>query len=171
MDTINGFEQQGEFDWSPLGRDWWTEAAGQLGATQRQAKFAAAKFRNCTATDAARQAGFANSSPGALKSSGYRLARSNMIVNLLALAAAESGGGPNGNVDGKEVRQILSQLARRSDPNVKIRACEAIAKLDQADRAERVARKEMSPDDIALEIMRCSPAYAPIILSDSFLRR
>jgi hypothetical protein len=163
MDDMNT-----QFDWSPLGRDWWIDTARQTGGSERQAMFACCKFRNCSNTESARQAGYSANTEAGLRTAGYRVARENAILRLLALASAEQGGGPDGTVDAAEVRRIISQLARGSDPAIRIRACEAIAKLDQADRAERVARRELSADDVALEIMRCAPAYAPVILGDSF---
>jgi hypothetical protein len=50
-DTQNGF------DWAPLGEAWWTDVGKQLSAKPRQLKFAAAKYRGCSNTEAARQAG------------------------------------------------------------------------------------------------------------------
>jgi hypothetical protein len=156
------------FDWKPLGESFWQETAAGIGANSKQAKFACAKYRGCTNTEAARQSGFGTDEKS-IRQVGYRVARTTAVENLLALASAESSGdGYDGTVTPEETRRILSKLARGADANIKLRACEAIAKLEQADQAARAIRRELSPDDIALEIMRCSPAYAPVILGDSF---
>jgi hypothetical protein len=126
--------EQQDFDWGELGRDWWLETAQSVGATERHAIFAAVKHRGGTNTDAARSAGFGGGSEASVRSEGYRLARSNKIMRLLALAAAEAGGGYDGNVTLAETKQILSTLARGSDPAVRIKALEALNKLDEQER-------------------------------------
>jgi hypothetical protein len=126
--------EQHDFDWGELGRVWWLETAQSVGATERHAVFAAVKHRGGTNTDAARSAGFGGGSEASVRSEGYRLARSNKIMRLLALAAVEAGGGYDGNVTLAETKQILSTLARGSDPAVRIKALEALNKLDEQER-------------------------------------
>ena len=114
-----------DFDWGQLPREWWIETAKQCGAAERHAKFAAAKHRGATNTDAARTAGFGGGSEASVRSEGYRLARSNKINQLLALAAAEAGGGYDGTLTRSESKQILTGLARGSDPQMRIKAIES----------------------------------------------
>ena len=121
-----------DFDWGPLGAAWWADAGKQLGAKPRQLKFAAAKHRGCTNTEAARQAGYGNGDSNSIRATGYRLARSNITERLLAFASAE-GQGYDNTVDRAEGRRILSSLARGSDPSVRIRAVEQLTKLDERD--------------------------------------
>jgi hypothetical protein len=125
-----------EFDWSPLGEGRWQELGKDCGATERQLKFAAARFRGCSNAESARQAGYGSGASDAnVRSTGYRLSRSNIIVKLLALAAADSSGF-DGGVTRQEARQILSRLARGSDPSVRIRAIEQLSKMDLDDTAK-----------------------------------
>ncbi len=135
--------QQEDFDWGELGREWWLETAHSVGATERHAIFAAVKHRGGTNTDAARSAGFGGGSEASVRSEGYRLARSNKIMRLLALASAEAGGGYDGNVTLAETKQILSTLARGSDPAVRIKALEALNKIDERER-ERNEQVELT---------------------------
>ena len=121
-----------DFNWGQLGPAWWADVGKQLGASDRQLRFAACKHRGCSNTQAAKEAGYTSSDPAGLRSTGYRLARSNITERLLALAVAESNGeGYDGSVDAAESKRILSSLARGSDPSIRIRACEALAKMDE----------------------------------------
>ena len=122
-----------DFDWQPLGKDWWLEAAKSCGADERQMKFACCKFKNKSHTESARRSGYGEDGEAA-KQAGYRLSRTRVVSTLLALASAECRGGPDGTVDSKEARVILSGLARSSDPSIRIRACEAIQRMDNAER-------------------------------------
>jgi hypothetical protein len=131
-----------DFDWQPLGRDWWLEVAKSVGADERQLKFACSKFKSCSHTEAARRAGYGDGDGEAAKQAGYRLSRTRVVTTLLALASAECRGGPDGAVDSKEARAILSGLARSSDPSIRIRACEAIQRMDNAERELGTARDD-----------------------------
>lgn len=163
---------ESDFDWQPLGMAWWLDAARQFGASDRQTRFAAAKFRNCSNTQAAREAGYQSAEPGQLRTTAHRLSKSNIVAKLLAFAAAESGGtGYDGNVSRDEAKGILSRLARQSDPNIKIRACEQLAKFDEADRQSRAANKDPDPENVARQILSCSPAFGPIVIADTFFNQ
>ena len=132
------------FYYGQLGRDWWLQTAQTIGANERHAKFAAAKHRGETDTSAATGAGFGGVSDASVRSEGYRLARSNKVNQLLALAVAESGSGYDGTVTRQEARQILTMLARGSDPAQRIKAIEMVLKMDQqeADQRQRVKDEE-----------------------------
>jgi hypothetical protein len=153
------------FDWNPLGEAWWRDAARQLGASDKQTMFAAAKFRGCSNTQAAKEARYTATTDAGLRTTGYRLARANIIERLLAFAAGE-GGGADGSVTRDEGRRILSSLARGSDPSVRIRAIEQLAKFDEADRHQRPATS-LEPREISIEILREIPRYGPGILADT----
>jgi hypothetical protein len=135
-----------EFDWSPLGEAFWTEAAATTGATMLQARFACCRHRGMTATGAARLAGYTADGDG-IRQSGSRAAKSTAVMNLLALAVAEAGGGDDGLVDAPEAKRILSRLARGSDPNVRIKALESLNKLDRDERAATRGQEE-APDPL-----------------------
>lgn len=137
-----------EFDWSPLGEAFWTEAAKTTGASDRQVKFACARHRGMTATGAARAAGYGGEA-ASIRQSGARTAKSDTIMNLLALAAAEAGGGDEGIVGTGEAKRILSRLARGSDPSVRIKALDSLHKLETIERDRR-----HGPDDDGLSVWR-----------------
>ncbi len=122
------------FDWGQLPAEWWLETSKQIGADERHAKFAAAKFRNCSNTEAARLSGFGTGGAESTRSEGYRVSRSNKVTQLLALAAAEAGGGYDGTLTKQEARSILTAMARGSDPQVRIKSIELLAKMEQAER-------------------------------------
>src|SRR5215510_549618 len=121
-------DQQPEFDWGKLGEEWWRATGKSAGATERQVKFACAKHRGCSNTESARQAGYSGDEDS-VRQSAYKTFRTNVVQNLLAHAVAESGDGVDGTVDATEAKRILSGLARGADPNVKIRAVEALQKI------------------------------------------
>jgi hypothetical protein len=133
----NMTDEKEPFDWSALGEAWWREAAEQISATEKQAMFACAKYRGTSNTEAARQAGYAGDEDS-IRQTAYRAFRTSAVQNLLALATSELRGATDGTVDAEESRRLLSKLARGSDPNVKIRAIEALQKLDE--RASELGR-------------------------------
>jgi hypothetical protein len=132
------------FDWGQLPSDWWLQTAKEIGADERHAKFAAAKHRGCSNTEAARLAGYGTGGAESTRSEGYRVSRSNKVNQLLALAAAEAGGGYDGSLTKQEARGILTAMARGSDPAIKIKAIELLAKMDRED--EEAKATEQEPD-------------------------
>ena len=76
------------------------------------------------------------------------------------------GGGPDGTVDAAEARRILSSLARGSDPSIRIRSVEALAKLDEADRQARRTKEDPSPKEIARTILTEFSTLGPAIIAD-----
>jgi hypothetical protein len=135
-----------EFNWDPLGEAFWTEAAATTGATMLQARFACCRHRGMTATGAARLAGYTSDGDG-IRQAGSRAAKSTAVMNLLAMAVAEAGGGDDGLVDAAEAKRILSRLARGSDPNVRIKAIESLNKLDRDERAANSGAEQSWEDD------------------------
>jgi hypothetical protein len=162
-------QTQTEFDWSPLGKDWWLDTAKQLGANLRQAKFSCAKTRGCSNAEAARQAGYGGGNDVNARTTGYRLSRSNMVGRLLALASG-AGSGYDGSVDRDEARRILSNLARGSDPSIRVRAIEQLSKFDEADRVQQAAREEPSMEDAAREMLEYSPEYGALVFADTYFK-
>ena len=153
------------FDWGPLGETWWHETAGQLGASPLQARFACAKHRGCSNTEAARQAGYKAEGDG-IRSAGYRAMRSNIVERLLAFAASE-GGGYGGEVDRDEARRILSSLARGSDPSIRISAIDKLTKMDEADRQQHAAEDEPTPKEALAELAELSPEIAAQLAAET----
>lgn len=163
-------EQDEAFDWGQLSRDWWIATATTIGASEKHARFAAAKFRGATNAAAARSAGFGSGNDASARSEGYRLARSNRIMSLLALAAAEAGGGYDGTLTRSESRQILTGLARGSDPALKIKAIESLNKLDADESAGRPT-EEQTTEQAARDFMAlCRPEMAPLMWAEIVLR-
>jgi len=126
-----------DFDWSPLGSFWWASAAEKYRATVRQTRFACAKHRGASNTGAAREAGY-SAQKNAIRQIAYRVYRSNVVQNLLAFAEKHQNGDAiiTKPVDTGEARNVLSNLIRGSDPSIKIRALEALQRID--DRANAV---------------------------------
>jgi hypothetical protein len=116
-----------EIDWAPLGEDWWREAGANCHATEQQIIFALHRHKGMTATGAAKAASYAGDD-ATIRQAGHRAAHSTAVMGLLSMAKAETGQGPDGNVTMDEAKQILSRLARGSDPNVRIKA------IDRANR-------------------------------------
>jgi hypothetical protein len=144
-----------DFDWNPMGRDWWMEAAKSVGADERQMKFACAKFQNCSNTEAARRSGYGEGGGEAIRQTAYRVAKTRVVTTLLAIASAECKGGPDGAVDSREAKAILSGLARASDPSVKIRALEALGRLDANEREAGISRDAdgLSDDRLVRDVL------------------
>jgi hypothetical protein len=129
------------FDWGELGADWWRKTAAEIGTTERHAKFACAKRRGTSNVQAARESGF-GSTAASLRAEGWRVSKSQRVSQLLALASAESGGGYDGSLTQAEAKQILTNLARGSDPNVRIKSIESLAKIDATERERRLSNEE-----------------------------
>jgi hypothetical protein len=119
-----------------------------------------------TAVGAAKAAGYSGDA-ASIRQAGSRAAKTTAVMNLLALAQAEQAGGDDGTVKGPEARRILSRLARGSDPSVRIRAVELLAKLDREDR-EFQALTATKPDPIEelREIAKTSPEFAALLAHD-----
>jgi hypothetical protein len=79
------------FDWGQIPYETWMEFARMAGADERNAKFAAAKFRGCTNTEAARQGGYGRGGGTSTRSEGYRVARSNKIKRPARLVGKHQG--------------------------------------------------------------------------------
>ena len=104
-----------------------------------------------TATGSARAAGYAGDDT-TIRQAGHRAAHSTAVVGLLSMAKAETGKGPDGNVTMTEAKQILSRLARGSDPNVRIKAIESLAKIERDERELEARQREGELPDIHQEI-------------------
>jgi hypothetical protein len=119
-----------EFDWGAKGEGWWREQAKSCGVDGEMAiRFCAAKSRGLTNTRAAKEAGAAEPH----KSAGYRLARTRGVELLMTAVSVESGGAV-GLVTAAEGKAILSSLARGSDPSIRIRSVELLAKIEAQER-------------------------------------
>jgi hypothetical protein len=94
-----------------------------------------------TATGSARAAGYAGDADN-IRQAGHRASHSTAVMSLLSMAAAEAGEGPDGNVTMGEAKQILSRLARGSDPNVRIKAIESLAKIEREERELELRQQE-----------------------------
>jgi hypothetical protein len=160
--------EQTEFDWSPLGSGFWEEAKKTItGASDMQVKFACCRHRGMTAVGSAKAAGYSGDADS-IRQAGSRAAKSTAVMNLLALAQAEAAGGDDGTVSPQEARRILSRLARGSDPSVRIRAVELLAKLEREERefqATTVTRHD--PIGELQLIAQTSPEFAALLARDA----
>jgi hypothetical protein len=162
LTSMDAKEEWPDFDWSPLGRGWWAEKAKDTGADERQLRFACLRHRGCSQAESARQAGYPDDGEGSVRQAGWRAARTRVVTTLCALAVAEAKGGVEGCVDAAEARRILTRLARGSDPSIKIRALEAIAKLDATDLDREQAERANNFDPLFTldELSKIDPLLA-----------
>jgi phage terminase small subunit len=150
-----------EIDWGDLGEAWWREAGANCHATEQQIIFALHRHQGMTATGCAKAAGYAGDD-ASIRQAGHRAAHSTAVMGLLSMAKAETGRGPDGNVTMTEAKQILSRLARGSDPNVRIKAIESLAKIEAGEREyeARQAEQETSLQQEIAEVAKLSPELA-----------
>src|SRR5262249_2945532 len=134
-----------EIDWGELGESWWREAGANCHATEQQIIFSLHRHKGMTQTGAAKAAGYAGDSD-VIRQAGHRAAHSTAVCGLLSMAAAESGKGPDGNVDLAEAKRILSRLARGSDPNVRIKSIETLCKIEREERELNLRQQEAATD-------------------------
>jgi hypothetical protein len=132
-------------DWGELGESWWREAGANCHATDQQIIFALHRHLGMTATGAARAAKYAGDDT-TIRQAGHRASHSTAVCGLLSMAKADTGKGPDGNVTMDEAKQILSRLARGSDPNVRIKSIEALAKIEREERELNMRQAETGSD-------------------------
>jgi hypothetical protein len=156
-----------EIDWGELGEAWWREAGANCHCTSQQIIFALHRHRGMTMTGAAKASGYSGDE-NSIRQSGHRAAHSTGVVALLSMAKAETGQGPDGNVTMNEAKQILSRLARGSDPNVRIKAIESLAKIERDERELEARQREELPDihHEIREIAKISPELAEAYAKD-----
>ena len=143
--------------WAPRGEAFWRSVAVSCGVSSQLAlMFCVGKSKGLSNAAAAR---FAEAG-GQPNAAGYRLARSSQVQRLLATANAMSDGEPIGEVDRNEAKSILSALARSSDPSVRIRACESLEKIREAEAAERATEDQPHPEGTLAEIAEGTPWLA-----------
>ena len=131
-----------------------------LSLSDKQLKWCLATLRGANATAAAREAGFAGSAEQ-LRSAGHRVSKSAKVMRFLELARLEGGGVGDQFMDPAERRRRLSQIARGTDKNSAIRACEVIHRMDEADRTTFEQQAGAStPEDTLNEIAEISPEFA-----------
>jgi len=139
-----------EIDWGDLGESWWREAGTNCHATEQQIIFALHRHKGMTATGAARAAKYSGDE-ATIRQAGHRAAHSTAVMGLLSMAKAETGQGSDGNVTMDEAKQILSRLARGSDPNVRIKAIESLAKIERDER-ELEARQQQEGGNLQQDL-------------------
>lgn len=156
-----------EIDWGELGEAWWREAGANCHATNQQIIFALHRWKGMTATGCARAAGYSGDD-ATIRQAGHRAAHSTAVMGLLSMAKAETGQGPDGNVTMDEAKQILSRLARGSDPNVRIKAIESLAKIERDERELNMRQAETATDlrQEIEEIAKISPDLAETFAKD-----
>jgi hypothetical protein len=150
-----------EIDWGELGESWWREAGTACHASYQQIVFALHRHKGMTATASARAAKYAGDDT-TIRQAGHRASRSTAVCGLLSMAKAETGKGPDGNVTLVEAKQILSRLARGSDPNVRIKSIETLCKIEREEREfeQRAAENGTDLRSQYEEIRKISPELA-----------
>jgi hypothetical protein len=158
------------YNWNPLGRTWWARAALETNATPLQARFACAKLRGLKHAAAAREAGAGRTA----KQQGFEMSRNPKVVAMLAMAATAGRGRPrrledarpDGELNGTEAKAILTDIARGSDPVLKIRAVEALQKI--IEQESQRDRRELSLDQAFEAADKAAPDFGPQFLTEAF---
>jgi hypothetical protein len=124
-------EQQ--FEWGPLGPDWWAENGRACRATELQIRFACARHQGAQKNRAAELAGYSGDADQ-LRSAGSRADGTTAVEDLLALAAATAAGVADDPVTIHEAKRKVGKLVRSPDPTVALKASELFVKLEVAER-------------------------------------
>jgi hypothetical protein len=123
------------FDYGPLGRDWWLEAGETTKATDTQIRFACARHMGATRTRAAELAGYSSSDPQGLRTAGSRADDTKSVEEMLVMASAASVGATDDPFTVAQARQKIGRMVKTSlDPSTVIKGTELLAKLDQVDK-------------------------------------
>jgi hypothetical protein len=148
-----------DFDWSPLGESFWRSAAEscQHKPSELQLRFACLKHSGLNATDSARGAGYQANDDEGMRQQGSRAAKTTAVCERLAYAHAETGKGDDGIVSGKEAKRILSRISRKGNNNERIKALEALSRLDQVEAAASANQPEESPEQSLAFIIAAVP--------------
>jgi hypothetical protein len=131
-----------------------------LGLSDLQKRLCLAKLRGANWTQAAREAGYQGDGDQ-IRSAAHRASKSSKVVRFLELAALEGGGVADVPMDATERHRVLSRMARGTDKNSAIRACEILQRMDAEARAIEAAHaNEGNPVDTLNEIAQLSPMTA-----------
>jgi len=126
-------DSEDQFDWGPLGEEYWRDLQAKTKASDEQTMFACCKHQGATNVGAARLAGYAGDDD-TLRQAGYRAFKSNKVQAILAIAETEDTNAPIAGVMSKADRALrLSQLSKSPDPTLSIRAIESLNKMDAPD--------------------------------------
>jgi hypothetical protein len=123
-------EQTDDFDWGSLGEQYWRDIGARCKASELQIRFACAKHAGATNTGAAKLAGYKGDAD-AIRQAGYGAFRGTKVSQMLAIAASEDKA-PVASILTKEDRaKRLSELVSSPDPTLRIRAIEALNKMEE----------------------------------------
>jgi hypothetical protein len=151
--------QPDTFSWGDLGERFWRDAASLIRASEEQIRFAVCVHRGMKNAPAARAAGY-TSDKVASREAGYKAARTTAVRNLLALAASEVDGRPNGGpMTDAEVEDVLTALIRGPDQVLKLRAIESREKLSDKKDRDRSAEFGAVADHDGLAVWRHTRAF------------
>ncbi len=163
-----------DFDWAPLGEQWWRAAGSDFHARERQIRFAAAYFNGgggVSLTEAARRAGYTdNSHDGSgMRGIGSRVAKTEPVKKLLDLAAAASDGSVKAApINESEIDQHLTSMIRNGDATTKLRAISEWNKKQEIARREREAAAELSLEQQVIQFLELLPESGPLIAADCY---
>jgi hypothetical protein len=150
-----------DFDWTigGLTERFWREAAEacQHKPSEAQLRFACLKQSGLNATDSAKGAGYRATGDDTMRQQGSRAYKTTAVAELLAYAHAETGKGDSGVVDGKEARRILSRIARKGNNKERVKALEALARLDAANHERLSSQPEETLEENLAAIITLVP--------------
>jgi len=157
-----------DFDWSPLGEDFWRRAAESCTykPSESQLRFACCRHQGLNATESARRSGYQGSDE-TIRQAGHKASKSTSVGELLSYARAETGTGDDGMVSPKEARRILSRIARRGDHRARIAALDALARLDREEAAANAQPEATLEEQIADIIVSVPESAVGVFLAMS----
>jgi hypothetical protein len=133
-----------DFDYSPLGKEFWMDAMETTKATITQARFACARHAGATRSKAAELAGYSATDGQGYRVAGSRADDTKSVEEMLVMASAAAVTTNDAPYTVAEARAKLGRMVKTSlDPNTVVRGTELLAKLEQVDKD----RGETSADD------------------------
>lgn len=159
-----------EFDWGAISEERWREFQADVGADDRQLKFAAAYFRCGSMSQAGREAGYG--SADTLRQAASNAHKTKTVQQLLSLARGDARGAGDDMLTDEEAMRILTRMAKSGDANSRIRAIEQIGKmkLAAAEERRRLSEAEMAPEHLLDGIAELLPPIS-VLFADALARQ
>jgi hypothetical protein len=148
-------------DWELTGltEDRWRELAQARGANERDLKFCVAIRCGATATGAARAAGVVGKH-NAIKQVAFRLRRSDAVIALLTMAAAEAGD-TTGGVTERDIEMTIGRLVHaRNNPTANKFGVELWERRQQRKEEQAAGQDDRSFEEILVDLAEVSPELA-----------
>jgi hypothetical protein len=159
------------FDWGPFGEPRWRELGAAAGCSEKQLRYAVAKFQGASQTAAARLAGYESGGDddSGMRRAGYSAHRSTAVGNLLELATINSP--ESSAISDREIDAKIARLCRSQDSNISLKAIETFQKREAARKEAAAGDDDESPESLARLCMSlCRPSWVPVVWAELVLR-